>query len=113
MENLIKKLRLPLEETDELYVSSAMEWLKDNTTLEVDELEELPANANLFVVKYVDLMKSNGNIASESIAGMSQSFNTNKNAEAYLWEYANALLRKYMKSQVKFMPATRKWNTWE
>lgn len=113
MESLIKRFSLPLEEADELYASSAVEWLKDNTILEVDELEELPANVSLFIVKYVELMRSNGNIASESMAGMSQSFVTNKDSIASLWGYANALLRKYLKSQARFVPATRKWDSWE
>lgn len=113
MENLIKRLKLPLAEEDELYVSSAMEWLKENTTLEVGEPDELPANASLFIVKYVDAMKYSGNIASESIAGMSQSFVSSDDLISALWKHANVLLKGYLRSQVKFVSATRRWDTWE
>lgn len=111
MSSLISRLDLPLESTSELFVSSAIEWLGNNTTLDVESLETLPDSARLFIVKYAELMQNNGGVTSESIAGMSQSFDT-KALYASIWEYATSLLGSYLKSQVQFKSATGKWNTW-
>lgn len=111
MENLISRLSLPLDSTDELAVSSAIAWLGENTTLDIDNPEQLPSEARLFIVKYCELMAANGGVTSESIAGMSQSFDT-KTLSQSIWEYANALLGQHLKSQVRFKSAVKKWEAW-
>lgn len=110
MENLANKF-LPSDTTDELFVSSALEWLEENTTIDVEDEETFPESAKLFVFKYVEVMKSNGTVASESIAGMSQSFTT-KALQDQIWELAYALLGPWLKSQVVFKASTRKWESW-
>ena len=105
------KFLLPLEATDELFVSSALEWLNTNTTIDMEDEENFPKAAELFVFKYVEVMKANRTVASESIAGMSQSF-TNKAMSDQIWELAYALLGPWLKSQVTFTASTRKWESW-
>lgn len=111
MESLISRLAIPLDSTNELAVSSAMAWLKENTTLDTDDPESLPSEARLFIVKYCELLSANGGVTSESIAGMSQSFDT-KTLIQSIWEYANALLGAHLKSQVRFKSAVNKWESW-
>lgn len=110
MENLANKF-LPNDVTDELFVSSAIEWLENNTTIDVKDEENFPESARLFIHKYVEIMKSNGTVASESIAGMSQSF-TGKALQDQIWEIAYSLLGSWLKSQVVFKASTRKWESW-
>ena len=111
MESLASKF-LPIEATnkEELFVSSALEWLKENTTINLEDEEDLPYSVKLFVFKYVEIMESNGTVASESIAGMSQSF-TAKALQDQIWELAHALLGPWLKSQVVFKTSTRKWES--
>lgn len=111
MESLVSRLSLPLEASDELYVSSAVQWLAHNTTLDIEDTESFPDAGRLFIVKYTEVMKADGNVTSESIAGMSQSFNTKATGDR-LWELALALLQPWLKSQVSFKTATKKWETW-
>lgn len=111
MENLVSKLSLPLDSEDELFVSSAVEWLEENTTIDTKTTEDLPNAAKLFIVKYVEAVKNTGGVVSESIAGMSQTFATSE-LHNQIWEFALALLRPWLKSQVAFVSAERKWESW-
>ena len=107
---------LPLNSTDEitvLTVNSAFEWVKTHTVLEFDiddteSLKALPSAVKLFVMKYVDIMNLSAGVTSESLGGMSQSFDTSASA-ALLWQYAQELLSDWLKSQVSVFPAKRKW----
>lgn len=106
---------LPVAETDAttvLTVNSAFDWLKEHTTLEFDidnleTLSALPSTAKLFVVKYVDVMAMGTGVTSESLGGMSQSFDTA--LAGLIWQYARELLSSYLKSDVSVVPAKRKW----
>lgn len=106
---------LPIESTDGftvLTVNSAFDWLKENTTLDVDidnveSLKALPPVAKLFVLKFLDVMSMGTGIASEAIDSLSHSFEANKSA--LLWQYAQELLGGYLKSQVKAIPAKKRW----
>lgn len=107
---------LPLGSTDEatvLTVNSAFEWVKSHTILEFDiddteALKALPSAVKLFVLKYVDIMSLSTGVTSESLGGMSQSFDTSATA-ALLWQYAQELLGDWLKSQVSVFPAKKKW----
>lgn len=95
-----------------LHAESALDWLRDNTTLEISQsdLSNLPAGAKLFITKYGEIMSTNAMVASESIGGMSQSFNTaNKSNLIYDLAY-DCSLGKYLKSQVTFTAAQKRWN---
>lgn len=102
------------EDVDELYANAAIEWLKLNTTLNFEELTELPDSVKLFIVKFAEVVEGSGGVASESLGGMSQSFVTGSDGlEALLWRYANLFLKPYLKSQVRVIPAESRWRTWE
>lgn len=112
----VRSLNLGIEPVDArtiLMVESAFHWINDNTRLginfESDEaLSALPSNVKLFVIKYIDLMAMPTGVTSESIEGLSQSFNT-ANKSNLIWEYAYELLGNHLKSQMSFTPAKKKW----
>lgn len=114
-DNLVS-IGLPISNPDGvtlLTVNSAFEWVAHNTILsfdmdDVESLRALPATVKLFVLKYVDVMTMQTGVTSESLGGMSQSFDSSATA-ALLWQYANELLSAYLKSQVSVTPAKRKW----
>lgn len=95
-----------------LVVNSAFDWLAANTILQIDindiqSLSELPPVVKLFVLKFKDIMAIGTGVSSESIDGLSHSFESDKSA--LIWQYANELLAGYMKSQVAVTPARKKW----
>lgn len=97
-----------------LYAEAALDWMRDNTTLTFDKadaasIEALPACAKLFVVKYTEIIQRKVGVTSQSIEGMSQSFDASENTTAMLWSLANTLLSAYLKSQVRVIPARRRW----
>ena len=97
-----------------LLVESGLQWLLNNTKLEfdihnVEEIKELPPNVKLFLLKFIDLMRISTGVTSESIEGMSQSFDSS-GKDLLLRQYALELLGKdLMISDLKFYPAVRKW----
>lgn len=106
-------LGIPLNDSVLLIVESALTWVLDNTTLDFDinkdeDLTQLPANVRLFVVKYHELMSTSEGVTSESIEGLSQSFNTS-NKSGLIWQIAESLLTKWLKSPVSFVPAVSRW----
>lgn len=108
----LKALNLPLDLNDEetaLMVESAALWIEDKTTFRFANVETVPANVKLFIIKYCDVMSQSGGIASESIAGMSQSFNGGSTA-ALLAQIAGELLSEYGYSSCRFVSAKRKWS---
>ena len=117
----LKTLGIPLpryEDVDLLYIESAFDWLKSNTTLNFDKndmetVKALPAGAKLFAVKYRELMLLPVGVTAESVDGLSQTF-TSATKQAELLALANELLGDYMKSSISFIPATQKWsdNRW-
>ena len=107
---------IPLTSNDAVSVlraEAALDWMHEHTTLEFDKanmesIKALPACAKLFVEQYSDVMKRRVGVASQSIEGLSQSFSTtDKSTE--LWQIANSLLGAYLKSQVRVIPARRRW----
>ena len=107
---------IPLSDGDvaaALYAEAALDWMQENTTLQFNKadaqsINALPACAKLFVVKYSEMVKMHEGVASQSIEGMSMSFNTTDKA-SMLWQLANTLLHGYLKSQVRVFPALRRW----
>lgn len=103
----------PIDERTTLLVEGAFDWMKENTTLEIDieneeVLKALPACVRLFVIQFVDIMSMSAGVASESIEGLSQSF-SNEGKSALIWQSAEELLSNYLKSRVRFVAAQRKW----
>ena len=112
----LKALDLPVEAnaTTALYTGAAIDWLVTNTTLEIDKgnmsasVAGLPDGAKLFLCRYFEVMSTDGNITSESIGGMSQSFGT-ASKETQLWQLASELMRPYLKTQVRSIGNVSKW----
>lgn len=93
---------------DELIANAGVEWLRDHTTLEIEELEDIPSGAKVFIKKFVDINSTNNMIKSESIAGMSQTYREEA-IEELIWSIANMLIGKYLKSNVNVLVNREKW----
>ena len=112
----LKALNLPIEadETKALYAGAAIDWLLVNSTLEIDKgnlpesVAALPDGAKLFICRYYEVMSTDGNVTSESIGGMSQSFGT-ESKQTQLLQLASELIRPYLKSQVRSIGNVSKW----
>ena len=91
---------------DVLYFFSAIDWLRDNTDfsfgedVSVEDISNLPHSAKLFIIKFISMLKSGAlsgsNVTSESIGGMSKSYDSSINASANLWQIAKELLGKHL-----------------
>lgn len=95
-------------ESDRLYYESAIEYLSQNTSLDTQNLQELPSCAKLFVTKYVDLLKRDLSVSSESLGGMSQSFK-DEGIDKAIDSLAKGLLGDYKNSDFKFYPIKSRW----
>lgn len=112
----LKALALPIKanDTTALYVDAAIDWVNTNTTLVIDKknlkdsVAALPAGAKLFICRYYDVMSTDGNVVSESIGGMSQTFST-ESKTAQLYKLASELMGEYLKGQVSSIPNVSKW----
>lgn len=112
----LKALALPIEATETtcLYVGAAIDWLNDNTTLVIDKarlrdsVAALPDGAKLFICRYYEVMGTDGNVTSESIGGMSQSFGT-ASKTTQLYQLASELIGTYLKGQVRSIGNVSKW----
>lgn len=109
-------LNLPIKANDKtcLYVGAAIDWVNKNTTLEIDKnnlkdsVAALPDGAKLFLCRYYEVMSTDGNVTSESIGGMSQSFGTASKA-AQLYQLASELMGEYLRGQISCVPNVSKW----
>ncbi len=114
--NQVQKLKIEAETDPKslIIIESALEWVKEHTTLDFDinnddDLEALPSCVRLFVIRFLELNQLSAGVTSESIEGLSQAFDTSKKADL-IWDYANELLSAYLISPIKFVTAQRKWN---
>lgn len=115
-EEQVRSLKLGFNLLDErtvLMVESAIEWINANTLLNIslsdDHEANLPANVRLFINKYVEVMGLSAGVTSESVGGLSQSFDSATKTDL-LWQYANELLSDYVKSQMSFISAKPRWS---
>jgi hypothetical protein len=97
-----------------LRAEAALDWMAESTTLQFDKadaksLEALPACAKLFVVKFGETMRLRSGVTSQSIEGMSQSFDSGSSTDDLIMSLAKSLLGKYLKSQVTVFQAKRRW----
>lgn len=106
----IETLGLGIEINDKavLNVNAAFEFITDNTTIDTTEIENLPACARLFMVKFCEISEMRTGVVSESIEGLSQSFSSGSQT-ALIWDTAYDLFGDKMKSRIKFVAAERKW----
>ena len=107
---------IPVSEGDQMgavRAIAAIEWMQQNTTLEIDledttTIEALPATAKLFAGKFSELLSKQQGVASQSIGGLSLSYDGN-DMTAAIWQLAYALLPGYLRSQVQVTPARRRF----
>ena len=97
-----------------LHAEAALDWMREITTLQIDKADAasivaLPASAKLFVVKFGEVMQRRTGVTSQSIEGLSMSFDASENAVSSIWALASTLLGGYLKSQVRVTPARRRW----
>lgn len=112
----LKALNLPIKESEKacLYVGAAVDWVNNHTTLVIDKdnlkdsVAALPDGAKLFLCRYYEVMSTDGNVTSESIGGMSQSFGTASKA-AQLYQLASELMGEYLRGQISCVPNVSKW----
>ena len=105
----------PIGERETLIIESGLEWVQQNTTLEFDinkdeDLTALPSYVRLFLIKFFDVQMLGTGISSQSIEGLSVSFDTS-NKSALLWQFAEELFPpNILKSCVRFVTAQKRWN---
>lgn len=91
----------------EVIREAAIEWVKKNTTFDIT-VEPLPASVEMFISKYEEIMNIRPGVASESISGLSQSFNGD--ISALLKQYAAELIgEEYVLSDVRVVVAEKRW----
>lgn len=108
-----KSLGLPVETEMQLYVEAGLEWLRDNTILEVDitnteSIKALPSSARLFLVKFCEICSRDIGVTGESVGPMSQNFSTDSTVKQTA-ALAKQLLKTWLKPDVKFIPCIRRW----
>lgn len=103
---------LPLDTNDaevSIMVETALDWVAENTTLEIDRETDLPNNVKLFVVKFCDLMGQTAGVTSESLGGMSQSFSATGGTALILSDLAAQLFGSAYKGRNRFISAQSRW----
>lgn len=95
-------------DVDVLVGNAAIEWIAANTTIDIADITTLSASARLFIKKYCELDEKPLGVASESIEGLSQSFQQDSGEDA-IWDLAQKYLGQDLKSRVRFVTAQRKW----
>lgn len=99
---------IPLDARAVLIINAALEWIKENTTIDTDDIENLPSCAKLFLIKYTEISNMRTGVTSESIEGLSQSF-ASGNQTNLIWDIANDLLGSYVISGVRFVAANPRY----
>lgn len=97
-----------------LRAEAALDWMQEHTTLQFDKADAasiaaLPACAKLFVVKFGEAIQHKAGVTSQSIEGLSMSFDASESTTSIIWSLATAFLQQYLKSQVRVFPAKRRW----
>lgn len=97
-----------------LHAEAALDWMQEHTTLEFDKakmesIAALPACAKVFIVKYVEVLQRTTGMISQSIEGMSMSFDASEDISTTILKLAQTLLQNYLRSQVQAFPAKRRW----
>ena len=102
-------LGLTLDTKTEIILNAGVEWLAENTTIDTANTDKFPSCAKLFLIKFCEIQNIQTGVASESIEGLSLSFDSSSNKNDLLWQIAEELLGSYLKGRVRFVPATRRW----
>ena len=105
-------LGLPIDTSDKetaIMVDTALSWVSENTTLEIDQTKELPSNVKLFVIKFCDMFAQSAGVTSESLGGMSQSFSTSSGTGLLIADLASQLFGSAYKKRNRFVSAKNRW----
>lgn len=101
-------LGVELDTMTELIISTGVDWMKENTTINTEDIDNFPNCAKLFLIKFCDIQNLQTGVSSESIQGLSHSFTTDKNS--MIWQLAESLLGGYLNGgQVRFVAASSRW----
>lgn len=101
-------LGLEIDAMTEISLNAGVEWLADHTTINTADIEHFPSSAKLFLVKFNEIQKMQTGVSSESIEGLSLSFDTSDKSDM-VWQLAEELLDKYLVGSVRFVRASQKW----
>lgn len=94
--------------SSEILQKSALQWILSNTNIKTLP-DPLTPEIELFCEKYGQIMSLSPGVSSESISGLSQSFNIG-NINGLLRQYAKEILgAENTPSDVKAYPALEKW----
>ena len=111
----VEKLNLQIQPVNDetcLLVENALNWIADNTTIKVNinDLENVQASVRLFLIKYIDIIKLPVGITSESISGLSQSFDTTDKYDLLI-SLARSIFGddNITAGKVRFVSATDRW----
>lgn len=112
IEALLQTLSIKDNAVNRILAKSAVEWINEHTTLSVvtaDDVSNVSSSVLLFILKYIDILKQDKTIASESAQGLSQSFNTSQTLSVSLYELASELLSPYLLSTVTVKAGESGW----
>ena len=101
-------LGLTLDPKTEITLNAGIEWLAENTTIDTANTDKFPSGAKLFLIKFCEIQNMQTGVSSESIEGLSLSFDTG-NRSGLIWQLAEELLGSYLKGRVRFVAASRRW----
>lgn len=110
----VEKLKLGISPIDDkviLTISGGINWINKNTLLvvNIDDESSITNEVKLFLTYYFDIMSIRPGVSSESISGLSQSFNSS-NKNDLLLQYAETIFGEdNLKSQMSFYQAKRRW----
>lgn len=110
----IKILNLGIQPINDricLLVENALIWVQKNTkiTFDIEDLTTLTADIRLFIVKYVEVMRLRAGITSESIGGLTQSFDT-KDLNTAMWQIATEVFTDdELLPNCEFIGAKNRW----
>lgn len=103
------KLGITIDAQTEIMLNAGIEWIENNTIIDITDLENFPNRAKLFLIKFLEIQNMPTGVSSESIQGLSQSYNTDSKA-TMIWDIAYSLLGDYIKDgAVRFVCASPKW----
>lgn len=101
-------LGLTLDAKTEITLNAGIEWLAENTTIDTANTDKFPSGAKLFLIKFCEIQNMQTGVSSESIEGLSLSFDTG-NRSGLIWQLAEELLGSYLKGRVRFVAASSRW----
>lgn len=108
----LKNLGIDIDTEDNTVVimaNTALEWIAENTTINTEDIENIPYRAKLFISKYCELNSLPSGVTSESIEGLSQSFTSGALANS-IWDLANGIFSTSdLKSRVRFVTAQKRF----